>query len=401
MRIHQSIRVAATAIAAAWVLAGGPPVAAEPYPDRPIQLIIPFAPGDTDQMLRPFTERMGEFLGRPVVLNYKPGAAGGLGASMVATSKPDGYTLVGSSPGSLVIVPLANKEMKYGTDSFAPIAALVEGGLMLVVPAGSPYQSIKDVVEQAKRAPGTITFSSSGVMGITHLLAEIFSQAAGIKLNHIPHQGSGPAITALLGGHVDMASTAIAPAQGHIQAGKLRALAVFSDKRLKAYPDVPTLKEMGYDVGSPDALWDRGAPGDTGRRDRRAARRGAQGEREVRRPDRRQPVADRRRGQAARSARIRRLPGQPGAVVRARDSIAELRDTSLSLTVRPDPVDRRPDLPSQLFDREGLGQEGHPGIEHAVVDDGVARVAGRVEHLQPRDSARRAARPAGDRSCRA
>ncbi|MET0507735.1 MAG: tripartite tricarboxylate transporter substrate binding protein [Burkholderiaceae bacterium] len=265
MRIHQSIRVAATVIVAAWVLAGGPPVAAEPYPDRPIQLIIPFAPGDTDQMLRPFTERMGEFLGRPVVLNYKPGAAGGLGAGMVATSKPDGYTLVGSSPGSLVIVPLANKEMKYGTDSFAPIAALVEGGLMLVVPAGSPYQSIKDVVEQAKRAPGTITFSSSGVMGITHLLAEIFSQAAGIKLNHIPHQGSGPAITALLGGHVDMASTAIAPAQGHIQAGKLRALAAFSDKRLKAYPDVPTLKEMGYDVGSPTLygiVAPRGTPDD-------------------------------------------------------------------------------------------------------------------------------------------
>lgn len=243
-------------------LLGTQQAAAQAFPTKPIQLVIPFAPGDTDQMLRPFTDKMGEFLGQPIVMNYKPGAGGGVGAGSVAASKPDGYTLVGSSPGSLVVVPLANKEAKYNTDSFQPIAALSEGGLMLVVPSTSPYKSVKDVVEQARKSPGTITFTSSGAMGITHLLAEIFSQEAGIKLAHIPYQGSAPAINALLGGHVHMASTAIAPAQAHIKAGTLRALAVFGDKRLKAYPDVPTLKEMGYNLGSP-TLYGILAPKDT------------------------------------------------------------------------------------------------------------------------------------------
>ena len=232
-------------------LAASPARAAENFPSKPIQLVIPFAPGDTDNMLRPFAEKMGEFLGQPVVLNYRPGAGGGVGAGAVAASKADGYTLVGTSPGSIVVVPLANKEVKYTLESFAPIAALAEGGLMLVVPASSPFKTVKDVVEYAKKNVGKLTFSSSGAQGITHLLAEIFGNEAGVKLNHIPFQGSGPAITALLGGHVDMASTAIAPAQSHIKAGTLRPLAVFGDTRLKAYPEVPTLKEMGYNVGSP------------------------------------------------------------------------------------------------------------------------------------------------------
>ncbi|SOE50832.1 Tricarboxylate transport protein TctC [Orrella dioscoreae] len=226
-------------------------MAAQTFPAKPIQLVIPFQPGDTDNMLRPFVDRMQEFLGQPVVLNYKPGAGGGIGAGSVAASPPDGYTLVGSSPGSLVVVPLANKEVKYRFDDFAPVAALAEGGLMLVVPASSPWKTARDLVEASRRKPGDVTFTSSGALGITHLLAEAFAREAGVKWTHIPFQGSGPAITALLGGHVQMASTAIAPAQAHLQAGTLRALAVFGDQRLKAYPDVPTLRELGYRIGSP------------------------------------------------------------------------------------------------------------------------------------------------------
>ena len=263
MRIRTFLSTVAAALAGATLLAASPAFA-QAFPVKPIQLVIPFAPGDTDMMLRPFVDRMSEFLGQPVTLNFKPGAGGGIGAASVAGSKGDGYTLVGSSPGSLVVVPLANKEMKYTTESFQPIAALSEGGLMLVVPAASPYASIKDLVEQAKKAPGKITFSTSGAAGITHLLAEIFAQDAGIKLSHIPFQGSAPAITALLGGHVDMASTAIGPAQAHIKAGTLRPLAVFSDRRLKAYPDVPTLREAGYKLGAP-TLYGILAPKDTPR----------------------------------------------------------------------------------------------------------------------------------------
>ena len=238
--------------------------AQDKFPSRPIQLVIPFAPGDTDNMLRPITDKMGEFLNQPLVMNYKPGAGGGVGAGQVATSKADGYTLVGTSPGSIVVVPLANKDIHYTTDSFTPIASLSEGVMMLVVPSASPWKSVKDVVDYSKKNPGKVTFSSSGSMGITHLLGEIFTKDAGVKWNHIPYPGSAPAITAVLGGHVDMASTAIGPAQPHIKAGSLRPLAVFGDTRVKAYPEVPTLKELGYKVGSP-TLYGISAPKGTSR----------------------------------------------------------------------------------------------------------------------------------------
>ncbi|AOB25652.1 MULTISPECIES: tripartite tricarboxylate transporter substrate binding protein [Bordetella] len=241
----------ATLCAALVAAAPAAAVAADRFPARPIQVVIPFQPGDTDNMLRPFLERMPEFLGEQVILNYKPGAGGGIGAGFVAGSAPDGYTLVGTSPGSIVVVPLANQDVKYSPDNFEPVAALAEGGLMIVAPSNSRWKSIDELVKYSKSNPEKVTFTSSGALGITHLLAEALAHDAGVKWRHIPYKGSAPAITALLGGHVDMASTAIAPAQAHIQSGALRALAVFGDERLKAYPDVPTLKELGYNIGSP------------------------------------------------------------------------------------------------------------------------------------------------------
>jgi len=264
MNIKKRLVLLAAAAAGLMALAALPARAADNFPSKPIQLVIPFAPGDTDSMLRPFVDKMAEFLGQPVVLNYKPGAGGGVGAGFVANSKPDGYTLVGTTPGSIVVVPLANKDVKYTPESFMPIASLSEGGMMLVVNSSSPWRNMKELVEYSKKNPDMITFSSSGAMGITHLLAEIFANEAAVKWRHIPYQGSGPAITALLGGHVTMATTAIAPASAHITVGTLRPLAIFGDKRLKAFPDVPTLKELGYSVGSP-ALYGISAPKGTPR----------------------------------------------------------------------------------------------------------------------------------------
>jgi tripartite-type tricarboxylate transporter receptor subunit TctC len=264
MQIKKRLVILAAAVAGLMALAALPARAADNFPNKPIQLVIPFAPGDTDSMLRPFVDKMAEFLGQPVVLNYKPGAGGGVGAGFVANSKPDGYTLVGTTPGSIVVVPLANKDVKYTPESFMPIASMSEGGMMLVVNSSSPWKSIKELVEYSKKNPEAITFSSSGAMGITHLLAEIFANEANVKWRHIPYQGSGPAITALLGGHVAMATTAIAPAAAHMMAGTLRPLALFGDKRLKAFPDVPTLKELGYSVGSP-TLYGISAPKGTPR----------------------------------------------------------------------------------------------------------------------------------------
>jgi len=232
------------------------------YPARPVQLIIPFSPGDTDQMLRPITEKMGQYLGQPIVMNYKPGAGGGIGAAYTASAAPDGYTIVGSSPGALVVVPLANKEIKYTTDSFAPVAAISLGGMMIVAPGKSKYKTLADVVADAKARPDGISYGTSGAMGISHLLGETFASEAKVQLRHIPFQGSAPAVTALLGGHTDIAVSAVGPAQAHIQSGGLRPLAVFSSKRLAAYPDVPTLRELGYDVGSP-TIYGLMAPKDT------------------------------------------------------------------------------------------------------------------------------------------
>jgi tripartite-type tricarboxylate transporter receptor subunit TctC len=236
--------------------------AADPFPVKPIQVVIPFAPGDTDNMLRPFLDKMGEFLGQSVIMTYKAGAGGGIGAGSVASSPPDGYTLVGTSQGSIVVVPTFNNAIKYSTESFAPIASISEGGFILVVKADSQWKTMQELIEYSKKNPKKINYTTSGAMGVTHLVAEIFANEAGIQWTHIPEKGSGPAVTALLGGHVQLSSAAIGPALAHVRAGTLRALAVFGDKRLKAFPDVPTLKELGYKVEA-RALYGILAPKDT------------------------------------------------------------------------------------------------------------------------------------------
>jgi len=236
--------------------------AAEAFPTKSVQVIIPFAPGDTDNMLRPFVDKMGEFLGQPVIMTYKPGAGGGVGAGLVATGKADGYTLVGTSQGSVVVVPTFNKDIKYTTDSFVPIAALSEGGFVLVVRASSPWKTMQELIEYSKKNPKKINYTTSGTNGVTHLVAEIFAQEAGIQWTHIPEKGSGPAVTALLGGHVELSSAAVASVLAHVRSGSLRPLVVFGNSRLKAFPDVPTLKELGYKIESP-ALYGILAPKDT------------------------------------------------------------------------------------------------------------------------------------------
>ena len=234
------------------------------YPSRPIEIIIPFAPGDTDNMLRAHSDRLVEMLKQPAVMNFKPGAAGGLGATLVSQAKADGYTLVGTSQSSIVVVPLANKDIQYTTESFAPVAALTEGGLMLLVNAKSPWKSLADVIAHARQAPGTVTYGSSGMRGITHILAEMLAREAGVSWNHVPMAGSTPAIVQLLGGHTDMASSAIAPALAHIQSGALRPLVLFNSRRLKVLPDTPTAVELGFRTESP-VLYGLSAPKGTPR----------------------------------------------------------------------------------------------------------------------------------------
>jgi tripartite-type tricarboxylate transporter receptor subunit TctC len=234
------------------LLTGGKILAAgQTFPTRLVQVIIPFAPGDTDVLLRPFAEKMVDFLGQPLNFVYKPGAAGALGAGFVAFAKPDGYTLLGSSQSCLAIVPHIQNDVSYTFESFAPICCLVESPILLLAQSSASWKDLKELVVDAKKNPGKINYTTAGTFNVGNIAHEAFAIQAGIKFNFIPSQGSGPAITAVLGGHVQLASAAIAPALPHLKSGTLRALAVYTEKRKSALPDVPTFVEMGYSVVAP------------------------------------------------------------------------------------------------------------------------------------------------------
>ena len=222
------------------------------FPTKPINVIIPFQPGDTDNNLRPFTDKMAQYLGQPVNFVYKPGASGAVGAGFVAVAEPDGYTLVGSQQSSLVLVPLTQKGLTYSLKNFSPVCGLAGGYNIIAVQTGARWKNIQELIAEAKKNPGKISYvSGSGALGITTLIAEAFFKEAGVKLNLIPAQGSGPAVTAILGGHTDAVSSQITPAFPHIQAGTLRALVVSTEKRVSALPDTPTAVELGYKVSVP------------------------------------------------------------------------------------------------------------------------------------------------------
>jgi tripartite-type tricarboxylate transporter receptor subunit TctC len=182
----------------------------------------------------------------------KTGAAGAVGMQYVAASRPDGYTLL-LALSSISIIPEADKifgrQPAFTIDQFAPIALISADPTVLVVRAESPWKTAAEFVEDARKRPGQISFSSSGVYGTLHMAMELLQHAAGIKLRHVPYAGAGPALTAILGGHVDALASGPAVVLPHIKAGKLRPLAGWGDKRVAALPEVPTFKELGY----PDA----------------------------------------------------------------------------------------------------------------------------------------------------
>ena len=227
-----------------------PAAAQEPYPSRPISLVAPFPPGGVaDLTARPVAAAMEKVLKQPVGVVNKTGAAGAVGMQFVATSKPDGYTLL-LALSSISIIPEADKLFgrppAFTVDQFAPVALISADPTILVVRTESPWKTAKEFIEDAKKRPNQISYSSSGIYGTLHMAMELLSQAAGIKLRHVPYAGGGPAVTALLGGHVDALSSGPSVVLPQIKAGKLRALAGWGDKRVAALPDVPTFKELGY-----------------------------------------------------------------------------------------------------------------------------------------------------------
>ena len=227
-----------------------PAVAQEKFPSRAINMVVPFPPGGVaDQTGRPVAAGMEKVLKQPVIVANKAGAGGAVGMAAVANAKPDGYTiLMGLS--SISIIPEADKlfarQPAYQMNQLAPIALISSDPTILVVPADKPWKTVADFVADAKKRPGEISFSSSGLYGTLHMAMEMFAHGAEIKLKHVPFNGAGPAMTALLGGHVDALASGPGVVIPQIKAGKLRALGNWGDKRIAAMPDVPTFKELGF-----------------------------------------------------------------------------------------------------------------------------------------------------------
>ncbi|MFZ3321933.1 MAG: tripartite tricarboxylate transporter substrate binding protein [Usitatibacter sp.] len=243
---------------------------AEDYPARAIAMVVPFPPGGVADITgRPLAEALTRILKQPVVIENRSGAGGGVGMQYVARAKPDGYTIL-MALSSISIIPEADKVLgrdpMFTLNQFVPIARFTADPTVLVVRAESPYKSVADLIEAARKRPGEIPYGSSGNYGTMHVPMEMLDSVAGVKMLHVPFTGAGPAVVALLGGQVDALSTGPSTIMGQLKAGKIRVLATWGEARHPALPGVPTLKELGYDAqfsqwtglfvpaGTPDAV---------------------------------------------------------------------------------------------------------------------------------------------------
>jgi tripartite-type tricarboxylate transporter receptor subunit TctC len=220
---------------------------AQSWPDKPIRIVVGFAPGGfTDVLGRLIGQKLSERLGQPVVVDNKPGAAGTLGADLVAKAAPDGYTLLLAHSNSNSVAPALYPKLPYNVlNDFTPIIPVASTPLLLTVHPNVAAQNVREFVALAKAKPGGLSYASSGGGSAQHLAAERFQLSTGTKMTHIPYKGSGQAIVDLLSGQVDLNFESPPNVMTHAKAGKLRLLAITSDKRSPLLPDVPTMAEAG------------------------------------------------------------------------------------------------------------------------------------------------------------
>jgi tripartite-type tricarboxylate transporter receptor subunit TctC len=241
-----------TLFAVGLLAAAGLAAAQAAYPSKPVTMIVPFPPGGlADVVGRPVAEAMGRELGQSVIIENKPGAGGGIGMAAASKAAPDGYTIL-MSLSSFTVLPEADvvigRSPMYSLNSLRPIARFTADPTVLAVRADAPWKTVKDFIEDAQRRPGAINYGSSGNYGTIHVPMEILAQNTGIKLTHVPYTGAGPAVVALLGGQIDAVSSGPATVLQQVKAGKLRVLAHWGNARLQTLPDVPSLKESGYEA---------------------------------------------------------------------------------------------------------------------------------------------------------
>jgi tripartite-type tricarboxylate transporter receptor subunit TctC len=230
--------------------------AGQSYPSKPIRLVCPFPPaGAVDIASRASAHELSRILGQPVTVENKPGAGGNLGGAEVARAAPDGYTLLMTTSGIQAINPALYAKMPFDPNKdLAPVAPLVSLNNVLVLHPSVPAKSVKDVIALAKKEPGKLTYASSGNGTSIHMSGAMFTQMTGTDLLHIPYKGSGPAVTDLLGGQVNLMFDNIPSSLPHIKAGKLHALATTGAKRDPALPDLPTMAEAGV-PGYESGVW--------------------------------------------------------------------------------------------------------------------------------------------------
>jgi tripartite-type tricarboxylate transporter receptor subunit TctC len=240
-------------LAAATVVAA-PAVYAQQYPTKPVRIVVPFAPGGgSDFIARFMAQRLTAALGQQVIVENKPGAGGILGIEAGIKSPPDGYTLT-LIASSYTVNPSVYKINFDPVNDITPIIQISQGPLLIVVKPSLPVKTTKDLVALAKSKPGQLNFASSGQGSVIHLATELFDSMAGVKMNHIPYKGTGPALTDTIGGQTDLFFSSTATALPHVQSGKLRAIAVTTAKRIPALPNVPTVAESGV-PGYEVILW--------------------------------------------------------------------------------------------------------------------------------------------------
>lgn len=220
--------------------------AAAAWPERPIRLIVPFAPGgNVDLTARLITPGMGELLGRNFIIDNRGGAGGAVGSEIAATAPADGYTLLFSSTGSLTIAPVVSSKLRYDpVRDFAAVSLVSNVPVIMLVPLTSPGKTVREFVAHAK-SRGELTMGSSGNFSTGRLAGELFQGITGTRFTHVPYKGGGPAMLDLIGGRIDVMFDQISSAIGHIKAGKVRALAVNAVNRSPEVPEVPTMKEAG------------------------------------------------------------------------------------------------------------------------------------------------------------
>ncbi|HTO47690.1 MAG TPA: tripartite tricarboxylate transporter substrate binding protein [Burkholderiales bacterium] len=231
--------------AALAVCAGG--TFAQPYPSKPIRLIVPFTPGgSTDILGRAIGQKLAEALGQQVVIENRPGAGGSIGAEAAARAAPDGYTLLMGHIGTLAVNPTLYPKLGYDPlKGFAPVAWVARVTNVLVVNPAVPAQTVQELVRLAREQPGRLRYGSGGNGSAAHLATEYFKLRTQTDIVHVPYKGTGPAVTDLLGGQIEMMMTGAPAVMPHVKAGKLRALGVGNARRVESLPDLPTIAEAG------------------------------------------------------------------------------------------------------------------------------------------------------------